>query len=312
MKKSQTTGRTLTGKEINWNQVFYFCEVASQGSLKSAGQKLSLSASTLSEHIAQLERDLKVRLFHRHHRKLELTEQGAKLFQQAKQMFEAGLRMLDVVSPLPLGYYPVAIGLVPGCGLPLAYKLIHRFVEINRSGKIRLEHADHAELERGLAESRYDFGFSNRMPERKDLRGRLISTATLGFYVSSRLAKSETARLEPLLESLPLLLCGEAGSQSQVENYLARHGLAPCSISSSDYPGLILEMCLRGLGIAVMAQEALIEALPEAQLRSLRLLRRPEPSERLQESLYALWPIAGERSAAVQELNCFFSQERNP
>lgn len=293
----------ITGKEVNWNQLFYFCEVATHGSLKAAGQKLGLSPSTLSEHIAQLEEDLRLQLFHRHHRKLELTGEGARLFQQAKQMFEDGLRMLDVLSPLPLGHYPVTIGLVPGFSLPLGYELIHQFMKAYPKGRLRLEHASHEELERGLSESRFDFGVSHRMPERKDLQAQLISMANLGFYVCADLPGN---RLDLLLEKMPLLLCGDAASRGLLEKYLEKHDLAPVSVATSDYPGLVIDLCLRGEGIAVLGQ-ARADTMRDPRLDGLRMLRRPGPLEKLEEPLFALWPLAGENSAAVQELRRIFS-----
>jgi DNA-binding transcriptional LysR family regulator len=76
--------------QINWNQVFYFSEIAAAGSVKNAAEKLGLSPSTLSEHLGQLEHDLNIKLFQRQHRKLILTDEGARLFHSAREMFESG------------------------------------------------------------------------------------------------------------------------------------------------------------------------------------------------------------------------------
>lgn len=97
----------LKGNQINWNHVFYFCQIARHGSIKTAATELGLSSPTLSEALNELEKDLEVVLFRRQHRKLVLTRQGSRLFQHAKQMFEAGQRLIDVVSPVPLGCYPL-------------------------------------------------------------------------------------------------------------------------------------------------------------------------------------------------------------
>src|SRR5688572_29086894 len=96
----------LKGSQINWNQVYYFSEIAAVGSIKDAAAKLDLTASTLSLHLSQLETDLEIQLFYRQHRKLTLTPEGTRLFLHAKAMFETGQRLIDVVSPVPLGCYP--------------------------------------------------------------------------------------------------------------------------------------------------------------------------------------------------------------
>ncbi|MFH1016732.1 MAG: LysR family transcriptional regulator, partial [Pseudomonadota bacterium] len=106
--------KPLRGNQINWNQLFYFCEIAREVSIKAAAQALDLSSPTLSEHVSQLEADLKITLFFRQHRRLKLTPEGTRLFQTVRSLFETGQRLVDVVSPVPLGCYPVSIGIVPG------------------------------------------------------------------------------------------------------------------------------------------------------------------------------------------------------
>lgn len=65
-----------------------FHAVATAGSLTHAGEQLDLSQSAVSRQISALEEELKVPLFLRHARGLNLTEQGARLFQATKDVFE--------------------------------------------------------------------------------------------------------------------------------------------------------------------------------------------------------------------------------
>ena len=44
-------------KDINWNQIYYFYEVARKQSLKKASKVLGVSSATLSEHIKKLEKN---------------------------------------------------------------------------------------------------------------------------------------------------------------------------------------------------------------------------------------------------------------
>jgi len=289
--------RVNPGSTVNWNHVFYFSRVASLGSLKAAAESLSLSPSTLSEHVAQLESDLQVQLFHRHHRQLTLTDQGARLYRHAKQMFESGLRLIDVVSPVPLGQYPVSIGLAPAFSLPMAYELIRQFISQNRGVNVKLQHSRNEELEKGLADSTFDFGFTNQAPERKDLSHRLICSSKLGFYVSSRASQNKS--FVELFAELPLLLCSvEGGRREDLLKALAGEGMSPVSIVSSDYPGLARDLCQRGQGIGIFAFDLEHDFAREG----LRLLRSPRRLAKLQEDLFAIWPKGTENSAPIQRL----------
>lgn len=64
----------------------YFVEVARQKSFTVAAQKLFITQPTLSRQIAELEEELGQRLFSRTTRKLELTEKGVFLFQEAQNI----------------------------------------------------------------------------------------------------------------------------------------------------------------------------------------------------------------------------------
>lgn len=97
-------------KDINWNQVYYFYEVARKMSMKEAAEVTGVSIPTVSEQIKRLETLLETPLFHRRPRRIELTVEGETLFKHAQAMFESGLRFLDVVSPTVIGGYPVRIG----------------------------------------------------------------------------------------------------------------------------------------------------------------------------------------------------------
>ena len=73
----------MTLKDINWNQVYYFYEVARKLSMKEAAQTTGVSLPTVSEQIKRLETALNVTLFKRFPRRLELTTEGETLYQYA-------------------------------------------------------------------------------------------------------------------------------------------------------------------------------------------------------------------------------------
>lgn len=288
--------QALSRKQINWNQVFYFSEIAACGSIKEAARRLELSPSTLSEHIAQLEKELSIRLFNRLHRKLVLTDEGGRLFQHAKQMFETGQRLIDEVSPIPLGSYPVSVGLVPGSSLPIAYSFLDQYLEGHPSISMKLYHSRHEELEKGLSEARFDFGFSDRPPERKDVTSRLVSSSQLQFYVSP---KQAARKLSDLLSELPLLICNaEGGRRSPTEDFLEELGLTPSAVITSDYPSLLLDLCRNGRGVCLYNEEA----LKRLEKNGLRTLRIPKSGAKMVDRLYALWAKGAENSASVERL----------
>jgi LysR family nitrogen assimilation transcriptional regulator len=300
VRKSNRINRAVVGRlrgnQINWNQVYYFSEIAAAGSIKDAAGKLELSPPTLSQHLAQLEADLELQLFHRQHRKLVLTQGGSRLFLQAKTMFEAGQRLIDVVSPVPLGCYPVSVAMVPSPSIQTANRILGKYLEEQPLLNMKVFRADYSELEKGLTEARFDFGFSDRLPERKDLAHQKVSQAFIKFYVS---AKWENIPFSKLIQTLPLLICNaEPARRSLAEQSLIAADLAPSAVVTSDYPSTLLDLCQQGVGIGVFSETP----MQRMGMQGLTRLRVPQDAPKLQDNLFALWTAEAENSEAVKRL----------
>lgn len=71
---------------FNWNDLVFFLELARQGRLGPAARRLKVDHTTVSRRVAELERDLSVKLFDRSAEGFVLTEQGHRLLAQAETM----------------------------------------------------------------------------------------------------------------------------------------------------------------------------------------------------------------------------------
>lgn len=73
----------------DWSLIEAFLAVAEAGSLSEGARRLGASQPTLGRHIANLEEQLGVELFHRHARGLDLNENGHAILPRAKEMHDA-------------------------------------------------------------------------------------------------------------------------------------------------------------------------------------------------------------------------------
>jgi len=71
---------------MDWDKLRIFHAVAEAGSFTRAGDRLNLTQSSVSRQISALEHSLGARLFRRHARGLQLTEQGETLFHAAQDV----------------------------------------------------------------------------------------------------------------------------------------------------------------------------------------------------------------------------------
>jgi DNA-binding transcriptional LysR family regulator len=71
---------------ISLRQIRYFVAVAEHGSVSATAQSISISQSTITETIQELEVDLGFRLFERHARGVELTLKGHQFLRHARKI----------------------------------------------------------------------------------------------------------------------------------------------------------------------------------------------------------------------------------
>lgn len=85
---------------MNSQELEFFVRVARLGSISRAAIEVGMEQSTMTRHIAGLERKIGTRLFHRSGRGVELTQAGLMLLQEAQSVIDALARTRHVASQL--------------------------------------------------------------------------------------------------------------------------------------------------------------------------------------------------------------------
>ena len=80
------------------NALIIFAKVVEEKSFSAAARLLKMPTSTVSRRVADLERQLGVRLIERSTRNLRLTDVGAEVFEQAKHGFEISEAVENIAS----------------------------------------------------------------------------------------------------------------------------------------------------------------------------------------------------------------------
>lgn len=83
---------------FDWNRARAFLVTAEEGSLSAAARALGMAQPTLSRQVAALEHELRVTLFERVSRGLELTHSGRELLEHARSMGDAARRVARSAS----------------------------------------------------------------------------------------------------------------------------------------------------------------------------------------------------------------------
>ncbi|MBM3577773.1 MAG: transcriptional activator NhaR [Alphaproteobacteria bacterium] len=86
---------------LNYQHLFYFWNVAREGSVTRACEKLRLAQPTISGQLAVFEESIGEKLFRRDGRKLTLTETGRAVFQYAEEIFTLGRELTNTLKGRP-------------------------------------------------------------------------------------------------------------------------------------------------------------------------------------------------------------------
>ena len=99
---------------LNYNHLFYFHTVATEGTLARAATKLGVTQPTISLQLKTLEESLGTKLFVREPSGLRLTDDGLRAFEHTAVAFRSTHRMLDVLATAsPMSRKLITVGMTP-------------------------------------------------------------------------------------------------------------------------------------------------------------------------------------------------------
>ncbi len=282
-------------KDINWNHLYAFYEVAKAQSLQGGAEVLKLSPSTLSEQLKKLESRFNKKLFKRGSKGLLLTNEGAALFEHSKIMFEEGSRVLEKFSDNDIGGYPVNIGIEESISYDLAVDFASQYWDSYAPfGTVNtVRQIEHETLIYNLVNDNIDWAVSLRKPKRKQLDFAEIDSFEVIFACSIELY-DKFKNKEDILINIPFAETSiDKNINKIIYQHLAKHGVRPKEKIHSDHPKFIQNLCQRGRCVMFMAKNPL-NLYPNLKVFSLKeVLRLP---------LYVIWKRKEENLISIKKL----------
>ncbi len=112
-------------QRINYQHLFYFWHVVTEGSVTAACEKLHLAQPTISGQLAVFEQAIGEKLFYKQGRKLQLTDTGRIVFYYAEEIFSLGRELGNTLKGLPTGRaLRLSIGIADALPKLVVYRLM--------------------------------------------------------------------------------------------------------------------------------------------------------------------------------------------
>ncbi len=284
-----------TLKDINWNHLYCFYEVAKAQSLKKGASAVGVASSTLSAQLKMLEEKFESRFFHRSSKGLTLTSEGEHLYEKARTIFEEGSKLLEQFSENEVGGYPVSIGIEETISYDLAAEFASQYWDMfTQYGTVNtVRQADHEILIDNLIHGNIDWGITLRRPKRKSIKFEEIGSFEIVFCCSEELY-GKFKDVKDILINIPFVESNWDKSLNEaIFQYLKENEIVPKERIFSDHLDFIHKLCMRGRCVMF---------LPKNPLEDYKGLMTFQLEKPLRVSLYAVWEENSEGLVAIRKL----------
>ena len=236
---------------LNYHHLRYFREVALEGHLGRAAERLNVAQSALSVQIKQLEDRLGFALFDRVGRTLVLTEAGRIALDHADRIFETGDELLATLQQNSTLQPPLRIGALSTLSRNFQLQFLRPLLASDattfwlKSGNITMLLDD-------LESLALDVVLTTQVPDSGSapvFAAQRISEQPVGIH--GRPQQLDHASLRGLLESEPLILPTESVIRTRFENLVANLGIQPRVVANVDDMAMVRLLAREGVGLAI-------------------------------------------------------------
>jgi LysR family transcriptional activator of nhaA len=239
---------------LNYKHLHYFWTVAKAGGVTRAGERLHLTAQTVSGQIALFEENLGYKLFKRVGRRLELNDEGRMVFDYADRIFAIGEELEEALRFRPGGRaLQLRVGVADAVPKAIAYLLLESALAMEEPIRIVCREGKLAALLADLAIRRLDIIIADSpMPPNVDVRGyhHLLGECDTSFFATPELAKRYRKGFPQSLDGAPFLMPGEdAAVRPRLLRWFEKERIRPQIAGEFDDGALLLAFGDAGAGI---------------------------------------------------------------
>ena len=255
-----------------------FIAIAETGSFSLAGERLHLTQPAISKRIAGLEQQLKVRLFDRLGREINLTEAGRALLPRAYQILgvlDDTRRALSNLSGEVSGRLTLATS--HHIGLHRLPPLLRAFTRAHPQVALDIQFLDSEVAYEEVLHGRAELAVITLAPEtREPIRAVAVWDDPLDFVAAPEhpLARSQAISLADVAQHPAVFPGGNTFTHHIVRRLFEAEGLTPNIGMSTNYLETIKMMVSIGLAWSVLPRTMLDDQVARLPLAGIQLHRR--------------------------------------
>jgi DNA-binding transcriptional LysR family regulator len=260
--------------------IYTFQAIVKEGSFLKAAEKLMYAQSTITLHIQQLEAELGVKLFIRQGKKVQLTEAGRSLQEQADSLVARAMSLQQTMFDLVAGEAGhVRIGVIePTASLRLP-QLLAPFCQERPRIRLTIEVGNTKAISQRVASGALDIGICSPPAAHLglDFEPLFVEPLSLLLPEAHPLASAETIRVQDLTKQRLLLSEEDCSYREVVESALIKRRINPYSGLEIGSLETLKRAVQSGMGLAILPRVAATPAPARTHLREIEDLELSLP-----------------------------------
>jgi len=200
--------------KLNYKHLSYFWMVAKTGSIVRASEQLFLTPQSISGQLAELEKTLEVKLFHKVGRGIELSDMGRKIFSYADEIFTLGNEVLKLShNKDAIKYQEFHIGIADSVAKSIAFRVIEPVLKLDQPIRLICKEGKLTNLLSEMSINKLDIVIADRpMPTNLNVRAynHLLGESKLAIFGTRGLiSENQGDTLPKMLNNANFLIPGE-------------------------------------------------------------------------------------------------------
>jgi LysR family transcriptional activator of nhaA len=241
---------------LNYNHLYYFYMVAREGSIAVASQKLNLTPQTVSGQISKFEDHLSLKLFERQGKRMQMSESGLLIYEQAKAIFQMGEEIQYVLNQQsPKVWRRFNVGLTDVVPKVLALRLLKSVFDLPQNIRLVCHEGDQEKLLADLAVNKLDCVLTDQpLAANSPIKAfnHSIAHSGLSFFAVSQLASPLKEAFPTSLHLQPFLLPGRQSLvRDLILSWFNKHDISPQIVAEFDDSALLKAFGKEGYGVFV-------------------------------------------------------------
>jgi len=255
---------------VDFKSIETFLWVVTLGSFRGAGQRLNTTQPAISQRIAQLERELGVKLLNRDHRVVSPTPSGRQLMVYAEKLIGLRSEMMAEVGERSAMRGVLRLGVAETIVHTWLPRLIKSVNTAHPNLSLEIEVDITPNLSARLLGQEIELAFLLGPLSASGVRNRVLCDYPIGVLASPSLGLGDgPLKLQDLAKFPIITFPRKSQPYETVRSLFNRPDLPPIRLHASASLATVIHMATEGLGIAVIPTSIVENELADGRLQLL-------------------------------------------